>query len=132
MVTIAVQPWHDRLQQESVMQLNRQDYNDTILITVDESRIDAAVAIQFKDRLRELTENGPDRVVLDVTKVDFLDSSGLGAVVAAMKQLGTTRKLELAGLSKTVEKVFRLTRMDTVFTIHKSAAAAIDGLAHAS
>jgi len=77
-----------------------------------------------------LAGDAPARVVLDVAMVEFLDSSGLGAVVAAMKQLGVDRKLELAGLTPTVEKVFRLTRMDTVFTIHENANAAMAGLAH--
>ena len=53
-----------------------------------------------------------------MTQVAFLDSSGLGAVVAAMKALGPDRPLELAGLTPTVQKVFRLTRMDSVFKIH--------------
>lgn len=88
------------------------------LIAVEASRIDAAVAIQFKDRVRELTADGPMRVILDLSQVSFLDSSGLGAVVAAMKQLGDGRRLELAGLTPNVQKVFRLTRMDRVFTIH--------------
>lgn len=83
-----------------------------------EDRIDAAGAIQFKDRMRELTIGTTGRVILDLSRVAFLDSSGLGAVVAVMKLLGPDRKLELAGLTPTVEKVFRLTRMDTVFTIH--------------
>ncbi len=114
------------------MQLKRQDFDQATLITVEESRIDAAVAIQFKDSLRDMTEGGPARVILDLGMVEFLDSSGLGAVVAAMKQLGAERKLELAALTPTVEKVFRLTRMDTVFTIHKDAGSATGGLAHAS
>jgi len=110
------------------MNLNRQDYNDAILITVAEARIDATVAIQFKDKLRELTDGGPARVVLDLGQVQFLDSSGLGAVVGAMKQLGPDRKLELADLTPVVEKVMRLTRMDTVFTIHSDRSAALAGL----
>jgi len=114
------------------MNLEQQDYDEAVLIRVAEPRIDAAVAIQFKDRLRQMTDGGPARVVLDLGMVEFLDSSGLGAVVAAMKQLGSERTLELAALTPTVEKVFRLTRMDTVFTIHASADAALDGLAHAS
>ena len=114
------------------MQLHKQDYGEAILITVDESRIDAAVAIQFKEKIRELAEDGPSRVILDMAQVGFLDSSGLGAIVAAMKQLGTDRSLELAGLAPMVQKVFRLTRMDTVCTIHETASAAVDGLAHAS
>jgi anti-sigma B factor antagonist len=61
-----------------------------------------------------------ERVVLDMSNVGFLDSSGLGAVVSVMKALGPVRRLELSGLTATVEKVFRLTRMDSVFIIHKS------------
>jgi anti-sigma B factor antagonist len=37
-----------------------------------------------------------------------------------MKALAPDRKLELSGLTPTVQKVFRLTRMDTIFTIHDS------------
>lgn len=85
------------------------------IVTVREQRIDAAVALAFKDRMREITEGGPNTVVLDLNHVQFIDSSGLGAIVAAMKHLGAERRLVLAGLTTAVEKVFRLTRMDTVF-----------------
>ncbi len=114
------------------MNLEPKDYGQALLIKVNEARIDAAVAIQFKDALRDLAGSGPTRVVLDMSMVGFLDSSGLGAVVAAKKQLGAERKLELAALSPTVAKVFRLTRMDGVFKIHEDADAALAGLAHAS
>jgi anti-sigma B factor antagonist len=93
----------------------------TLVARVRESRIDAAVAIRFKDRLREVLTDPAPRVVLDLSRVEFLDSSGLGAVVAVMKMAGPGRSLELAGLTPTVEKVFRLTRMDRVFTIHPTA-----------
>lgn len=58
-----------------------------------------------------------DRAILDLSGVAFLDSSGLGAVVAVMKMMAPDRPLELSGLTPTVDKVFRLTRMDSVFTI---------------
>jgi anti-sigma B factor antagonist len=89
-----------------------------LVVTVNETRIDAASAIKFKERMREVTQAPSDRVVLDLSQVTFLDSSGLGAVVGVMKALGPARKLELSGLTPSVTKVFRLTRMDTVFTIH--------------
>lgn len=114
------------------MNLTAEDHDGLTLVTVSEMRIDAAVAIQFKEKLRELTQDGDGRVILDMSSVDFLDSSGLGAVVAAMKQLGPTRKLELAGLTPTVQKVFRLTRMDTVFPIHDSASKAVSDYSNAS
>lgn len=115
------------------MQLTHEDTNFIRVITVEETRIDAAIAIDFKDKMRELTDAGPKRVVVDMTQVDFIDSSGLGAVVAALKQIGDGTSLELACLSQTVAKVFRLTRMDSVFTIHKDMTTALGGgLASAS
>ena len=100
------------------MELQAEPRGGFLAILVNADRIDAASAILFKDRMRELTQRTSGRVVLDLTQVAFLDSSGLGAVVAAMKALGPDRPLELAGLTPTVQKVFRLTRMDSVFKIH--------------
>ncbi|TDK46236.1 STAS domain-containing protein [Antarcticimicrobium luteum] len=102
------------------MQLTSVQRGDASIVTVKADRIDAAVAIQFKERMRSETEDGPERVILNLSEVSFIDSSGLGAIVAAMKQLGTERRLDLAGLSPMVDKVFRLTRMDTVFTLFPS------------
>lgn len=90
------------------------------IVTVNAERIDAAMAIRFKEDMRVETEQGPDRVILDLSSVAFIDSSGLGAIVAAMKQLDDHRRLDLAGLTPMVEKVFRLTRMDTVFNLFAS------------
>ena len=102
------------------MQLTSNIINDTHVVTADASRIDAAVAIQFKDAMRAVTEGGPSRIILDLGEVDFVDSSGLGAIVAAMKLLGARRKLDLAALRPDVDKVFRLTRMDRVFDIYQT------------
>ncbi len=106
------------------MQLTYEKQSDIVIITVDADRIDAAVAIQFKDRMREALTNASGRMVLNLEKVDFIDSSGLGAIVAAMKLLPQGAKLELAGLTPAVDKVFRMTRMDSIFQIHQSASAA--------
>lgn len=92
----------------------------TQIITVQADRIDAAMAIQFKEDMRSETDNDAQRVILDLSGVEFIDSSGLGAIVASMKQLGKDRRLDLAGLHPVVEKVFRLTRMDTVFRLFAS------------
>ena len=100
------------------MELVAEQRGEILVVRAMQDRIDAAGAIQFKDKMRELTQANNPRVVLDMSRVAFLDSSGLGAVVAVMKALGPERKLELSGLTATVQKVFRLTRMDSVFIIH--------------
>lgn len=113
------------------MQLQTQTRPKVISVTVIDDRIDAATAIQFKEKMRDATKNGPARVVLDLARVQFLDSSGLGAIVAVKKLLGPDQALELSGLTPTVEKVFRLTRMDSIFTIHPSLEVAVSHAASA-
>lgn len=114
------------------MNLSSQTQGNCLVIKVDETRIDAAAAVEFKDAMRGLVEDGPERVILDMGGVDSIDSSGLGAIVAVMKMIGPDRKLELCSLSNKVKTVFRLTRMDAVVTIHSALEDALNPLPHAS
>ena len=107
------------------MNLITDSRGDVLLVTVKEARIDAASAIQFKDTMRNVPDSGEKRIVLDISEVTYLDSSGLGAIVAAMKHFGSSRPLEISGPTPTVAKVFRLTRMDTIFKIYPDLDAAM-------
>jgi len=78
------------------MNITSEMTGDLQILTVQEKRIDAVAAIQFKDTVRELTAQHDAGVVLDLSQVEFIDSSGLGAIVASMKQLGKERPLHLA------------------------------------
>ncbi len=113
------------------MQMTSSETGNALVVTVKDRRIDAAVAVRFKDKMLELTTHPSERVVLDMQHVEFLDSSGLGAVVGSMKQLGRERKLDLADLTPTVEKVFRITRMDRVFRIFPDVDSALQDTADA-
>lgn len=110
------------------MELTSSTEADLQIVTVQEQRIDAAVALSFKDQMRDTTEGGTVTVVLDLGHVHFIDSSGLGAIVAAMKNLSPARRLVLAGLTPTVDKVFKLTRMDSVFGVFPTVEAALEEL----
>lgn len=100
------------------MQLTSHQSGPLTVVTVNAERIDASVAIAFKDAMRRETGAGGNRVILDLGQVRFVDSSGLGAIVAAMKHMSPDKRLDLARLTPDVDKVFRLTRMDTIFDIH--------------
>lgn len=91
--------------------------HDTVgVVHISDTRLDASIAIQFKDVFRTLTAGGGD-VIVDLSDVEFLDSSGLGAIVAVYKALGEGRTMALAGLQPPVAKVMTLTRMNAVFAI---------------
>jgi len=109
------------------MELERRDEGQVSVVRLRADRLDAAIAVRFKEAFREAARGARPRVLLDMGEVDFMDSSGLGAVVAIYKLLGAEHSFELAGLSPGVDRVFRLTRMDSVFTIHADVAAALAG-----
>ncbi|MCT8158462.1 STAS domain-containing protein [Pseudoruegeria sp. SHC-113] len=106
------------------MHLSSQDVGDVRVVALEESRLDSAGALEFKEQMRSIGSGGPGRVILDMAQVQFLDSSGLGALVAVMKLLAPDVKLEVAALAPAVAQVFKLTRMDSVFKVHDSAEAA--------
>jgi anti-sigma B factor antagonist len=65
------------------------DLRDNILVVrVEEKRIDASKAPAFKDEMTRCIETGQNQIVLDLSQVDFIDSSGLGALVSCLKRLG--------------------------------------------
>ena len=103
------------------MRIETRPGEGALIARVADARIDAAGAIQFKDAMREAAAASEGRVVLDLSGVEFIDSSGLGAIVAVMKMLAPERRLDLAAPTPNVERVLRLTRMDSVFTVHADA-----------
>lgn len=99
------------------MNVTVQDKSGRIVVRMAERRLDAVIAGEFKDTVRpHVAIKGPD-LVLDLAAVEFLDSSGLGAVIALKKALPEGRRMQLRGLTPNVERVFRLTRMDQIFDI---------------
>lgn len=101
------------------------------VIRVLDDRIDAAVALEFKESMRRMAKEAPATIILDLSRVNFIDSSGLGAIVATMKHLAPARVLLLAGLTNPVERVFRLTRMDSVFSLYATVDDALNAMAKA-
>jgi len=100
---------------------------DPLVLRCVGARLDASIAVQFKEKFRALVGENTTRVILDMNEVDFMDSSGLGAIVAVYKLLTPAISLDLAAPSQTVDRVFRLTRMDTIFNIYTTVEAAKRG-----
>ena len=99
------------------MDLIHAQQGEYLVVTVNAARIDASAALEFKDSMNSIDESN-SKILLNLEQVEFIGSSGLGAVVSVMKHLGKGRKMDLCALTSTVEKVFRLTRMDSIFAIY--------------
>jgi anti-sigma B factor antagonist len=92
-------------------------------------RLDASVAPAFRQAVLRLVEGGDTRLVLDLAGLEFLDSSGLGAMVSILKALGSRGALGVAGAQGAVLSLFQLTRMDKVFVLAATRDEAIARLA---
>jgi anti-sigma B factor antagonist len=99
---------------------------DGILVAkVMDARIAADVAPQFKAHLAGYLNSGDRSIVLDLEAVSFIDSSGLGALIASLKALGTDGHLVIAGARGSVASMFKLTRMDKILRLFPTAAEAV-------
>jgi anti-sigma B factor antagonist len=79
--------------------------------------IDMATAPQLRDTLLGLVDRGVTRISLDCRGLDFLDSSGIGVLIAVRKRLGDDGTLTLEGPQAHVRKVLELTGVSEHVTI---------------
>ena len=82
-------------------------------------RLDAEVAPHLRTTLIDLIERGARKIVLDLAAVEFIDSSGLGALVSALKRLRQTdpsADIRLAHVQAPVRAVLEIIRLHRVFS----------------
>jgi anti-sigma B factor antagonist len=88
--------------------------------------IDVYTAPRLRDRITELVSAGNYNLVVDMEQVEFLDSTGLGVLVGGLKKVRAhDGSMELICNQDRLLKIFRITGLAKVFTIHSSEAAAL-------
>lgn len=88
--------------------------------------LDVSAVGRLRDALGRLITRPDEKVVIDLTDVPFLDSTGLGVLVARLRQQRQEGgDLVLVIPSERLLRNFRITGLDRVFQIHPSVAAAV-------
>lgn len=113
------------------MQLEEKKIGNVLVITPRQSRIDASVSTEFKGRMVDLINQGNRLIVLDLSHVDFIDSSGLGVMVSSLKTIDGDGDLVICCIRDTVMGLFNLTRMNRVFHIFAAQSDAVQALSQA-
>jgi len=110
------------------MNITLDNKEDLTVLRLHEERLDAHNSQEFKDYLLRLLEGGSKALVLDLSDVHFVDSSGLGALLAGHKNAGLRDgRFALSGVQDRVRSMFELTRLHRVFEIHQSVEEALAG-----
>jgi anti-sigma B factor antagonist len=91
------------------------DRNGILVVTVEVERLDAAAAPLFKKELIDNVEDQPRRVILDVSGVQFLDSTGLGVFVSLLKMMGSSGVIGIVGAQPPVRRLLQITQLDRIF-----------------
>ena len=96
------------------------------ILKVD-GRLNLGAAVdEFRARWTEALSSGASAIIVDLTNVTMVDSSGIGNIIRCHSAIrGTGGKLQVAGANHTVQQAFRLTRLDKVFEFHPDLASAL-------
>lgn len=97
------------------------NYRDVVLVAVKGPRLDAASAPAFKSQSQVAFEAKPRRAVLDMTQVDFIDSTGLSAVISLLKMMASDGAMAIAGAQPAVKRLLQITRLDQVLPVYPTA-----------
>jgi anti-sigma B factor antagonist len=97
---------------------------DGSTVVVAAGEIDVATSPALREALRVAAELS-SKVIVDLSAVTFLDSTGLGVLMGGFKTLSADGSMCLVGPTGMVAKVLRITRLDEVIPIHADADAAV-------
>ena len=94
-----------------------------------EGQVDLYSAPEFKEQTARVIDGGAQRVIIDLSRLTFMDSTGLGVLVGALKRLRAARaELLLVVTDYDIERLFELTGLDGAFRIYRSRDDALEDL----
>jgi len=110
---------------QQTLQISTDVISDGVVLSPS-GEIDLARSPSMRARVAEVMKQNPKRVVVDLSGVPYMDSSGVATLVEALQ--GTRKsggRLVLCGLTPRVRSILEISRLDTVFTIAADRASAM-------
>ena len=109
------------------MHIDVSERDGTTVVKPAGNRIDIEVAGELRNTLLKLIDEGSRKLVVDLGEVSFIDSSGLGALVSALKRLRASERegdIRLANVQAPVVGLLEIIRLHRVFSSYPSVEAA--------
>ena len=110
------------------MEIEVKEQGTHVAIVELKGRLDMLTAVDLKQRLATVVADGRNRLVIDLANVDFVDSSGLGALISGLKAARVAGgDLRLAQLTKQVRYILEVSTLDRVLRPYVTVQEALSG-----
>ena len=112
------------------VKLNTRQVGDVTVIDVSGRITLGEGSSMIRDAVRDLTTKGNKKILLNLGDVSYIDSSGIGELIAGYTSLvNAGGELKLLGLTKRVQDLLQITKLYTVFDVHEDEAHAVRSFA---
>jgi anti-anti-sigma factor len=111
------------------MKFSIEQDDNVVIFTLKESRLDSLVAPEVKAELLIVCQPNIDALIIDLTKVDYADSTGLSCILLAHRQLKDHEApVILVGARDAVRNLLRISQMEWLFEFFDTVEAALTDL----
>ncbi len=90
----------------------------TVMVLDLKGRLDLASGSRLKEEVKKIFENDNTQIHLNMSEVEFINSSGLGSLVSIMKEVRLLKgRFTLSNLANYVEEIFEITQLSHIFEV---------------
>ena len=102
------------------MNINVREESDARIFALD-GRLELTTGKELKEKIKVSCDSGTTRIHLNLEQVEFINSSGLGALISVMKEIRLVKgRLTLSTLAPFVQEIFDITQLAHIFEIHET------------
>lgn len=108
------------------MNIDVKDHGDATVLTVKGNMMGGPETIAVHDKVKELIEKNKNKVIIDLSNVKWMNSSGLGTMMGCLTSLKNANgDMKLCGVTEKVKSLFMITKLITLFETYATAEEAI-------
>lgn len=111
------------------MRIVKESPTPVVVVECLHNRLDHRVSDRFKEEVWTATSGRTARLVIDLTQVEFMDSTALAALICLLKRMGGSGDVVICGMRRSLRTFLSLTHMDRVFRVFPDAESAVAKLA---
>ena len=108
------------------MNFNADKYENYSIVKIGEEKVDTTIAPELKSEFMNLNQDGVKSIIIDMSDVKYVDSSGLSALLVGNRSFNETGAFVMYNVTDHVMKLISISQLDKVMTIVPTKEEAVD------